>query len=141
MTTPGIGPETDWAKSFKLSETASDGLNNVFNGATGNVGNVFTKVNVNGQGAYLPLLKQTEIDFGVVPVAEASFVITDAGVSTGSRLVGNVAYEVPTGKDLDELEMDGLDLKFAPGAGQFTLYARGMEGYVADKFKINYLIG
>ena len=52
-----------------------------------------------------------------------------------------MAYEAPTGKDLDELDMDGLDLKFGPGTGQFTLYARGLDGYVADKFKINYLIG
>ncbi len=86
-------------------------------------------------------IKQTEIDFGVTPMAEASFIITDASVLATSQLLGNVAYEAPTGKDLDELEMDGLDLKFAPGVGQFTLYARGLDGYIADKFKINYLIG
>lgn len=86
-------------------------------------------------------ISQTEIDFGATPVAEASFVITDAAVSAGSKLVGNVAYVAPTGKDLDELDMDGLDLKFSPGAGSFTLYARGQDGYVADKFKINYLVG
>lgn len=86
-------------------------------------------------------IKQTEIDFGATPVSEASFIITDAGVLVTSQLIGNVAYDAPTGKDLDELEMDGLDLKFAPGAGQFTLYARGLDGYIADKFKVNYLVG
>lgn len=86
-------------------------------------------------------VKQTEIDFGTTPVSEASFLITDADVSAGSHLIGSVAYVAPTGKDLDELEMDGLDLKFAPGSGDFTLYVRGMDGYVADKFKINYMIG
>ena len=86
-------------------------------------------------------IKQTEIDFGATPVAENSFLITDADVLVGSQLIGNVAYEAPTGKDLDELEMDGLDLKFAPGSGQFTLYARGLDGYIADKFKVNYLVG
>lgn len=86
-------------------------------------------------------LSQTEIDFGSTPVSEASFIVTDANVTASSQLIGSVAYEAPTGKDLDELEMDGLDLKFAPGAGQFTLYARGLDGYVADTFKINYLIG
>ncbi len=86
-------------------------------------------------------IKQTEIDFGSTPVAEASFIITDASVLVTSQLIGNVAYEAPTDKDLDELEMDGLDLKFAPGSGQFTLYARGLDGYIADKFKINYLVG
>ncbi len=86
-------------------------------------------------------IKQTEIDFGTTPVAEASFVIADADVLVGSQLIESVAYEAPTGKDLDEMEMDGLDLKFAPGSGQFTLYARGEDGYVADKFKVNYLVG
>jgi hypothetical protein len=86
-------------------------------------------------------IKQTEIDFGTTPVSEASFVIADVDVTAGSQLIGSVAYEAPTGKDLDELEMDGLDLKFAPGSGSFTLYVRGMDGYVADKFKINYLVG
>jgi hypothetical protein len=86
-------------------------------------------------------VKQVEIDFGALPVAEASFLITDAGVVPTSHLVGGVAYEAPTNKDLDELEMDELDLKFGPGSGQFTLFARGREGYIADKFKINYVIG
>ncbi len=86
-------------------------------------------------------IKQTEIDFGTTPVAEGSFLITDTSVLVTSQLMGNIAYEAPTGKDLDELEMDGLDLKFAPGAGQFILYARGLDGYVADRFKINYLVG
>ena len=86
-------------------------------------------------------LKQTEIDFGVTPVAELEFTIVDADVSPTSQLMGGVAYEAPTGKDLDELEMDQLDLKFAPDTGQFKLYVTGLTGYVAGTFKINYLIG
>lgn len=86
-------------------------------------------------------VKQVEIDFGSLPVSEASFLITDASVSPTSHIVGTVAYEAPTGKDLDELDMDGLDLKFGPGSGQFTLYVRGQDGYIADKFKINYVVG
>ena len=86
-------------------------------------------------------IKQTEIDFGATPVSEALFTITDGDVSAGSMLIGQVAYEAPTGKVLDEVEMDALDLKFGPDTGQFTLYARGLDGYVADKFKINYTIG
>ncbi len=86
-------------------------------------------------------IKQIEIDFGATPVLEKSFIITDVSVLVTSQLIGSVAYEAPTDKDLDELEMDGLDLKFAPGTGQFTLFCRGLDGYVADKFKINYLVG
>lgn len=92
-------------------------------------------------GAGSTNIKQTEINFGAMPVSEASFLITDADVAAGSQLIGGVAYEAPTDKDLDEMEMDTLDLKFAPGTGEFTLYARGLDGYVEGKFKVNYLIG
>lgn len=88
-----------------------------------------------------PNIKQTEIDFGTTPVAEAEFIVADVDVSAGSQIIGSVAYEAPTGKDLDELEMDALDLKFGPGAGQLTIRARGLDGYLADKFRINYLVG
>jgi hypothetical protein len=94
-----------------------------------------------GPSAGSSTVKQTEIDFGALPVSEASFTIADASVSPTSHIVGTVAYQAPTGKDLDELEMDGIDLKFGPGSGQFTLYARGQDGYIADKFKINYVVG
>jgi len=86
-------------------------------------------------------VKQVEIDFGAVPVSDASFTVVDASVTIASQIIGNIANEAPTNKDLDELEMDSIDLKFAPGAGQFTILARGMEGYLHDKFKVNYLAG
>ncbi len=92
-------------------------------------------------GAGSTNIKQTEIDFGTLPVSEKEFTITDSDVLITSQLIGNIAYEAPTGKDLDELEMDAIDLKFQPGAGSFKIYAKGLEGYVADKFKVNYLIG
>ncbi len=92
-------------------------------------------------GAGSTNIKQTEIDFGTTPISEKEFIITDADVLITSQIIGNVAYEIPTGKELDELEMDAIDLKFAPGAGSFKIYAKGLEGYLHDKFKINYLIG
>lgn len=87
-------------------------------------------------------ISQTEIDFGATGVSEASFVITDTAVSATSKLIGTVAYVAPTGKDLDELDMDQLDLKFAPGVGEFTLYATVLnECLAAGAFKINYQVG
>lgn len=87
-------------------------------------------------------ISQTEIDFGSTGVSEASFTITDAAVSGTSKLIGNVAYVAPTGKDLDELDMDQLDLKFAPGTGEFTLYATALNDcLVAGAFVINYQVG
>ena len=87
------------------------------------------------------VVHQATIDFGTLPVSEMEFTILDAAVNGSSKLVGQIAYIAPPGKDLDELDMDALDLKFGPGVGQFTLYAKGLEGYVADKFVIEYVIG
>jgi hypothetical protein len=82
--------------------------------------------------------KQTEIDFGSTPIEEKTFTITDANITTSSIITGSIAYEAPTGKELDELEFDNFDLMFVAGTGQCTLYARSLNGYVADKFKLNY---
>jgi hypothetical protein len=82
--------------------------------------------------------KQTEIDFGSTPVTDATFIITDADITTSSVIEGTIAYVAPIGKDLDELEFDSFELMFAPGTGQCTLYARSLNGLVADKFKVNY---
>jgi len=86
-------------------------------------------------------VKQTEVDFGDDKVTEKSFTITDADVSAGSQIIGNVAYEAPTDKDLDEVEMDQFELKFQPGSGAFTLLMKALEGSVYGKFKVNYLVG
>lgn len=82
--------------------------------------------------------KQTEIDFGATPVESATFTITDSDITTASKIIGQIAYVAPTGKELDELEFDSFDIKFAPAAGSCTLFIRSLEGYVADKFKLNY---
>jgi len=84
--------------------------------------------------------KQTEVDFGSTPVDNASFTITDAQVTASSIVSCWLSGATPTSKDQDELEMDALFMEALPGAGSFSLYIRGLEGYVSDKFKINYLI-
>lgn len=96
---------------------------------------------VNNPSASASDVKQTEVDFGATPLPFASFTVTDASVSASSQITGSVAYEAPTGKDLDELEMDTIDVKFGPDVGQFTIYVTGQEGYLEGKFKINYLVG
>lgn len=87
-------------------------------------------------------IKQTEIDFGATPVHGGTFVIVDADATGTSQIVAQLAYVTPTGKALDELEFDSLELRCAPGVGQFTLYATVTDGgMVADKFQIFYLVG
>lgn len=93
------------------------------------------------QDARKVIAKQTEVDFGTLPVSAKSFVIGDEDVQVDSRIVGSISYEAPTGKDLDEVELDNISLIFAPGDKQLTIHARGTEGYIADTFKISYLVG
>lgn len=83
-------------------------------------------------------ITETEIDVGTTPVVEASISVTDAGISTSSKIIGGVAYKAPTGKDLDELEMDALEIKFEPLTGTMNVHIKGLEGYIADKFILWY---
>ncbi len=87
-------------------------------------------------------IKQTEIDFGATPIAEKEFTVDDVDVLANSNLLAQVSYEAPTYKDLDELEMDDLQIRCQPAVGYFLMFIRAADGsYLADRFKINYLIG
>jgi hypothetical protein len=113
-----------------------------YSGQNGNVGTSgysgATGTGTSGYSGISVYSRQTEIDFGATPVDTTTFIITDVNVTTSSIITGQMAYVAPTDKDLDELEFDSFDLRFAAGSGQFTLVARSLEGLVADKFKINY---
>lgn len=86
-------------------------------------------------------VNQAEIDFGSYPVESGEFTVIDTQILPSSHITGTVAYEAPTGKDLDELDMDSIDLKFAPGNGTLLIKARGLEGYLHGAFKVNYMVG
>ncbi len=87
-------------------------------------------------------IKQTEIDFGSTPINSKIFTITEASATATSKILVSVAYDAPTGKELDELEMDTLYVTAGnASAGQFDLIVSAIDGsYLHDKFKINYLI-
>jgi len=88
------------------------------------------------------IVNQTEVDFGATPVSNATFTVTDSNVSATSQLIAQVAWEAPTGKEVDEIEMDDLQIRCKPAAGSFDMYIETADGsYLADKFKINYLVG
>ena len=102
-----------------------------------------TAVFLNGAGAYsAPVasvsITEAEIDLGTTPVAEASVAVVDLGVTTSSKIIGGVAYKAPTDKDLDELEMDAIEVKFEPGTASLNVHIKGLEGYLSDKFKVWY---
>ena len=86
--------------------------------------------------------KQIEVDFGSLPVSEKLFTITDELVKTTNKIIASIAYDKPTNKDLDELEMDDLSIKAGNASnGTFKLFIKEANGsYLADKFKINYTV-
>jgi hypothetical protein len=87
-------------------------------------------------------ISQTEVDFGTTPLAEQTFTITDVAATIGSKIMATVAYDAPTGKDLDEIDMDDLVIKCGNAtSGFFNMFIKSNDGsYLADKFKINYII-
>jgi len=85
---------------------------------------------------------QTEVDFGATPVADATFTIADANAIVGSKIIAITAYDAPTGKDLDEIEMDKLIIVAGNATlGNFQMFIQSADGsYLEGKFKINYKI-
>jgi hypothetical protein len=86
----------------------------------------------------------TEVDFGDTPAYSSYiFTITDANVNASSKILAQLAYDAPTGKDLDELDMDVINVAAgAAGIGSFMLMVGSADGsWLHGKFKINYTIG
>lgn len=90
----------------------------------------------------LSLITQVEVDFGTTPLYEQTFSIANSLAAVGSKIIANIAYDAPTDKDLDEIEMDDLVIKCGNATtGFFDMLIRSVDGsYLADKFKINYII-
>lgn len=89
----------------------------------------------------VPLAKQVEVDFGATPVEDATFTVADDQVKTTSHIDCWLSGDTPTGKDADEIGMDALLIAATPlSAGNISIYVRGLEGYVADTFKLDYVV-
>jgi hypothetical protein len=86
-------------------------------------------------------ITQVELDLGTTPVAEATVNTVDAAVTTATKIIFALSGIAPTGKDEDELEMDDLMIVPHPRAGSIDWFVRGNDGYIADKFKLEYAIG
>lgn len=88
----------------------------------------------------LPYTTQAEIDFGPTPVYSKSFTITDAQIKAGQLVDVTQSGDASTGRQADENEMDRLSFATSsPTAGQFVVYASGVNGPVSGKYKILYI--
>lgn len=86
--------------------------------------------------------KQVEIDFEEELYKDYKiFTIPDSDIQTGDIIIANIAYDAPTFKDLDEIEMDPIICTAGTSVeGSFQLIFRGLQGSLRNKFKVNYTI-
>jgi hypothetical protein len=81
-----------------------------------------------------------EIDFGTVGVAEKTFTIVDAEITTSSVISAFQSGAAATGRDSDENEMDKLFVSAIANNGSLTLYTSCYPNVVSGKYKINYIV-
>lgn len=86
--------------------------------------------------------KQVEIDFSTELYTDYKiFTILDNDVKLGDIVIANIAYDAPSNKDLDEIEMDPIICTAGTSTdGSFQLLVRGLQGSLTNKFKVNYTI-
>lgn len=108
--------------------------------ATDSGGKTVVTIPGGGGGAYG---NQAEVDWGANATNECfkEFVIVDASLTGSEYIIAQVAYEAPTGKDVDELEFDAFVCMCSPAVGQFRLAMHSLLGPAHGTFKINYIIG
>jgi hypothetical protein len=88
-------------------------------------------------------MKQVELDFGSLPLSSSSFIISDTSITATSLVTAQVAYDAPTGKELDEIEMDEFSIKCGQnnaGVG-FSMFMNATDGsLLAGTFLVNYTV-
>lgn len=97
------------------------------------------------EGALLELSNrhtQIEVDFGEDALIEKVFTISDDRAVSGAIISATIAYDAPTGKDLDELEMDNIFVQAGnANGGSFDIFVKEIQDTpLYGKFKINYII-
>jgi len=88
--------------------------------------------------------KIVEVDFGGTPTYTGVFDIIDAEVVAGVSIVAVQVGVAPTGRPLDENEMDMFNIVGAPAipaTGKLRLYISSRMGPVTGKYKFGYTIG
>ena len=81
-----------------------------------------------------------EYDLGATPTSYATFTQTDSNVSSTSNVDMVQSGQAPTGRSADENEMDRFEVVTSPGAGQFTVWIRSLDGPVVGKYKFSYTV-
>lgn len=81
-----------------------------------------------------------ELDFGAIPIKWKKFSVTDSNIVSTDIVDCKLAYLQPTGKSLDEVEMDSFYIICKPKAGSIDFLIKSLEGHVKGKFKFRYQV-
>lgn len=108
-------------------------------GATGSQGATGPQGETGANGANA-VLKSTILDIGALPKPATMFTVTDASVTTSSKIVGTIVAD-PATRDVDENEMDNIDCCVWPLNGSFGIMLTGRDGYIHDKYSYTYTVG
>lgn len=85
------------------------------------------------------VISEIEIDFGTKPVTSKRFTITNASVTTLSKIQVLPSGNSATGRGSDDWEWDTITFAAKGNTGNFTLYAKA-SGRIGGKRKIFYTI-
>ena len=86
-----------------------------------------------------PSVTETEVDFGTTPTTDKLFTITDAGVSSTSKIIIQETGKPATDRAAGDAQWDSITYAAYPGTGSFTVYAKA-SGSVVGKRKVEYMV-
>lgn len=98
-------------------------------------------LSASGGGGGSATWTEVEIDFGNTPIYDAIFTITDASISSTSKVVISPSGKPATGRTADDWQWDGATLSANPGTGTATCYAIFSPGPIVGRRKLQYQIG
>lgn len=91
-----------------------------------------------GTMRYRNLRKEIEVNFGTMPVWDATFTITDATVISSSRVIAWISGNPNSAGSLGEALWDVIGFSCVAGTGSFTLFASALPGPVSGLRKVYY---
>jgi hypothetical protein len=83
---------------------------------------------------------EVEVDFGSTPQWSKTFTVTDANVTTATRVAVVPSGNVATGRVGNDAEWDSLICTALPASGSFTLTVAAFPGPIVGRRKVQYQI-
>lgn len=102
---------------------------------------MFIVQNISGGSTGGASWTEVEVDFGSDPAYEASFTITDAGITAASKVQVLPCGKAATGRTADDWQWDGATFAANPGSGSATCYAVFTPGPIVGRRKVQYSVG